>query len=61
MFKVSFSYKSKPKKIKVMNEDDLIKIVGSFIVDKAKKDGQSKVVIINKGESINCEVKFRPN
>ena len=44
-----------------MDEEELSKMVGSFIIYRAKTEGKANVVIVNNGESFDCEVRYSPN
>ena len=62
MFSITLINKSKSeKKIQRMDEEELSKMVGSFIIHRAKTEGKANVVIVNNGESFDCEVRYSPH
>ena len=44
-----------------MDEEELSKMVDSFIIYRAKTEGKADVVVVNNGESFDCEVRYSPN
>ena len=62
MFSITLINKSKSKKkTQRIEEEELSKMVGSFIIHRAKTEGKANVVIVNNGESFDCEVRYSPN
>ena len=44
-----------------MDEEELSKMVGSYIIHRAKTEGKANAVVVNNGESFDCEVRYSPD
>ena len=62
MFSITLTSKiNSVKKIRRIEEEELSQMVGSFIIYRAKTEGKANVVVVNNGESFDCEVRYSPN
>ena len=62
MFSITLTSKiNSGKKIRRIEEKELSQMVGSFIIYRAKTEGKAYVVVVNNGESFDCEVRYSPN
>ena len=62
MFSITLTNKIKrEKKTQRIEENELSEMVGSYIIHRAKTEGKANVVIVNNGESFDCEVRYSPH
>jgi hypothetical protein len=49
------------KELVYSNEEELVKIVGDYVVSRARELGQTSTTIINKGTTFKMLINYRPN
>lgn len=49
------------KELVYSNEEELVKIVGDYVVSRARELGQTSTTIINNGTTFKMLINYRPN